>query len=177
MFNLVLQVIPQLPNKLNICANNGQLKWTWKQSTVLFPPLTEAAATTLTGNSTSAHVLLGPRVLPSKHTCICCLCEIHSAFDSTHQKLDPIRIPLYNVALFQGGFSLLEQLFYLEAMGTVMTERKGGALGRLPQHLSTCPPDCSSLAREMYVVRMLKVYPSEHVCVEDAGGFHFCLYQ
>lgn len=67
----------------------------------------------------------------------------------------------------------MEQPFYLEATGIIMAERKGGALGRLPQYLSTCPPYCPSPAREMYVARMLKVYPIEHVCLEDAGGFHF----
>lgn len=59
-----------------------------------------------------------------------------------------------------------------------MAERKGGTLGRLPQYLSTCPSYSRSPAREMYVARMLKVYPIEHVCVEDARGLHFfCPYQ
>lgn len=84
---------------------------------------------------------------------------------------------MYNVALFQGGLFLLEQPFYLEAMGIVMAERKGGTLGRLPQYLSNCPPYYPSPAREMYVARMLKVYPVEHVCVEDAGEFHFLPHQ
>lgn len=93
------------------------------------------------------------------------------------RSLTQLRIPLYNVALFRGGLFLLEQPFYLEATGIVMAERKGGTLGRLPQYLSSCPPYYSSPAREMYVARMLKVYPIKHVCVEDAGKFHFLPHQ